>query len=286
MNASSGRLPNFLALGAPRCATTWLHATLAKHPDIFIAPMKEPEFFGNPPRFALGTDWYRSLFAGCGKQKRVGEVSVNSFHSPEAPVRIRETIQDPDLKLIVLLREPIDRALSHYQIRLQKGEAPPTFEQALDDPKMPLRGEGHYIEDYRRYRTLFSKEQIGIFLYEDIERDARKVLKDICVFLNVDPSFFDSYQNMRVNKSEAVRSVPVSMIIGYLGRAIRFVLPYGGVGERIRERLQRWNMRWNRKPGTMPLRAETRKALEKEYAQDNDFLAREAEISLSAWKYR
>ncbi len=280
-----GRLPNFLVLGTPRSATTWLHQTLSTHPDIFIAPMKEPEFFSMWRRFMLGENWYRHLFLDYGGERRAGEISVNNFFSLEAPQRIRTTIADSDLKLIVMLREPIDRALSHYKLRLQKGDVPSTFEKALDDPRLPLREEGHYIRYYRKYREVFPKDSIAVVLYEDVAKDARAVLQSICRFLDIDPSFFDQYASSRINESHTVAFVGLSRAVFQVGRWIRMVLPYGGIGAGIMRRLQAWNIRWNRKEGEMPLWQDTRRALEAEYAPENALLAKEAGIDLSAWKY-
>ncbi|MCA9371234.1 MAG: sulfotransferase domain-containing protein, partial [Candidatus Peregrinibacteria bacterium] len=242
--------------------------------------------FSYDNRFKKGMDWYSTLFEGAKDEKRIGEVSVNYFFDKRAPKRIKESLGNiSNLKLIVLLREPIDRARSHYTLRMQKGEAPLSFEKALDDPKLPLRKEGHYITYYRRYLEHFNKDQIGIFLYKDIRNDPRFVLQDICTFLEVDPAFFNTYNNTKVNESYAVRFPCLSWTLGKLARVIRFFLPYGNIGERIRSIIQTLNRRWNRKRGKVPIKEETLKTLTNEYKDNNKLLAKEAEIDVTAWDY-
>src|SRR5712691_2708219 len=111
------RPPDFLVLGVPRSATTWLYTALSSHPDIYLPRTKEQEFFGDY-NFHLGSNWYLSHFAGRAGQSVAGDVSVGYFHSPEAPAQVAEMLGVDGVKLIVVLREPIERARSYYNYRL------------------------------------------------------------------------------------------------------------------------------------------------------------------------
>jgi len=119
------RLPNFLVIGVEKGGTTWLHAQLKKHPEIFLPQSKEIHFFNKynsnlikHDYFQLGINWYADFFKQYKGQKVIGEVTPMYICDPEAPLRIQQTL--PNVKLIAILRDPVRRAYSHYWMAKQK----------------------------------------------------------------------------------------------------------------------------------------------------------------------
>lgn len=108
-------LPDFIIIGAMKAATSTLHMQLAAQPGIFMATPKEPNFFSDPDRWALGFDWYRALFSGAKPRDLRGEASTHYTKLPTLPdalPRLHAAI--PQAKLIYMMRHPVDRLVSHY----------------------------------------------------------------------------------------------------------------------------------------------------------------------------
>jgi hypothetical protein len=158
-------LPSFLIIGAQRAGTTSLLATLRKHPDIvgpsrgedFVLLGKEVHFFDK--RFDEGLDWYRSFFPLAARRERArrrgrdlaaGESTPYYLFHPDVPERVADSI--PDVRLIALLRNPVDRAYSHYQHRVRAGRENLSFKAALRAEERRLAGTDDLIEIDRKYR--------------------------------------------------------------------------------------------------------------------------------------
>ncbi len=216
-------LPNFIVIGAAKSGTTSLYRYLREHPEIYMPPIKEPEFFSfmgkkidpkdfkqAPANFAV-TDWneYHSLFKDGEGKKAIGEASPGYIYSQEAPGRIKEHI--PHAKLIAILRDPAVRAYSHFNMRLNKSHADVVdpvkdFEEVLAaenyrigegwGPGYHYRARGFYYEQLKRYYDLFPAEQIRVYLYEDLRRDPAAVMKDIFQFLGVDDTFVPDFKKI------------------------------------------------------------------------------------------
>lgn len=203
-------LPNFFIIGAPKAGTTALHATLSQHPDIYLSAVKEPCFFaceGQPP-LAPGPAgsylhheavWqprkYLQLFAGVASERAIGEASPMYLRSPQAAARIRRDI--PHAKIIAILRQPAERAHSHFWHMVQKGlETVSTFEMALEQESQRrdagwfsafyYRANGFYYQQLAAYYDLFPRAQIKVFGYEDWKNHPANFLRDVLRFLEVD----------------------------------------------------------------------------------------------------
>lgn len=206
-------LPNFLVIGAGRSGTTSLHFYLDQHPDIFMSRMKSPNFFvsGDPmppwegPRLRqMARHWvtsregYEALFAGTRGETAIGEISPVYLQARKVPERIRTLC--PQARLIAILRQPVDRAYSHFLGRRRDGledraEFRIAVEQELSRPLPDDVAFGsylgcsryhHFLEGYFR---LFPKEQIRIYLFEELVEEPRELLSDLFDFLGVDPSW-------------------------------------------------------------------------------------------------
>ncbi len=201
--------PNFLIIGAAKSGTTSLYRYLGEHPEIYVSPKKEPRFFAvlsdfekivgdDPAQKQLWSDsvtsWeeYAELFEGVQKEKAIGEASPIYLWSDEAPKNIKRYL--PEIKLIAILRHPVDRAFSHYLHNLKIGlEKNSSFEAALADDKQRHYAEyipqGMYFTLLSRYFDLFSAEQIKVLMYFDLLSDPENLMRTIFQFLEVDDSF-------------------------------------------------------------------------------------------------
>lgn len=206
-------MPNFLIIGAAKAGTTALYEYLKQHPQIYMSHEKEPKFFAlegekldfrgphdqeNINRTAItDIETYRKLFQGVSNEIAIGEASPLYLYSPKAPARIKNYI--PDVKLIAILRNPVDRAYSGYMMHLGLGwETTSDFTQALQEEEMRIRnnwGWGHYVNvgfyylQLKRYFDTFNPDQIKVYLYDDLKANPIAMLQNIFQFLNVDESF-------------------------------------------------------------------------------------------------
>jgi hypothetical protein len=305
------RLPNFLVIGAPRCGTTMLHYALGQHPEVFVSPNKEAHFFlfdgklprgiskselaDLEPRSARTLDDYAALFAGATERhKAVGESSPSYLMFPEVALRIKARI--PDAKLVAILRQPLEQALSLYVVQ-QGGHAPRAgliegFVDALSGPQatpQDQRGAAAIIEYGLYYRHLaaffehFDRRQIKVILLEDLQPEAGEFFADLFRFLGVDESFRPTLSR-RYNETGIARSVTLHRLIerSYrLKRVARRVLPSPAAYHlaRLQHRLRSANLsRSQRLPPAL------RPALtERFYADDIGALQRLLGRDLSIW---
>lgn len=222
-------LPDFIIIGTQRGGTTSLYNYLAEHPGIGAASIKEVHFF-DTPRFKRGLTWYRAHFPSVMQKYYVeyikkhnfitGEASPYYLFYPFAPRRVAMAL--PHVKIIVMLRNPIDRAYSHFYHEKAGGhEKLSSFEDAIDAEEERLANElqkmredesyhsynlrhfsylarGIYVDQLRAWLNLFPKEQVLILKSEDFYADPRAVLKRSHAFLGLSDT--DSHEQEPVFK--------------------------------------------------------------------------------------
>jgi len=235
-SASHVTMPNFLIVGAPRAGTTSLWHYLESHPQVYMSPVKEPKFFafegeeadfrGLSPEDSPGdtsVPWaitdleaYRALFGGVTDETAVGEAStIYLYYHKKASERIRHYV--PKAKLIAVLRDPAERAYSHFLFMRSHSREPLTdFAQALEAEEERVRERwwpafhytraGFYHEQLSRYFELFGRDQIRVYLYEDLKTDPSGVTRDVFRFLGVDDAFVPEDMDVRHNPSGIPRS--------------------------------------------------------------------------------
>ena len=204
-------LPNFIIIGAAKSGTTALYHYLKQHPQIYLSPIKETEFFafegdglnfkgpGDLPRATI-TNFvdYQAQFQGVVNEVAIGEASPVYIYSSKAPERIKNYL--PDVKLIAILREPVERAYSQYLMFIRDQREPlQDFAQAIEEEKNRKEQGwawgwrylelGFYYTQLKRYFDIFNSEQIRVYLYDDLKNNPKRVIEDICTFLNVDNTF-------------------------------------------------------------------------------------------------
>lgn len=175
---------DFLGIGAQKSATSWLFQCLREHPDICLAEEKELHYFSNDSTYAHGSDWYEAHWSVCRSGKRKGEISTSYLSSPTAAERIKAYA--PQVKLIALLRHPVDRAESHIRHLLSKRELP----EGLPLSKMlelhpDIFENGRYATHLARYRALFPAEQLYIDTYDQVLKDPLAVITHVDTFLGI-----------------------------------------------------------------------------------------------------
>ncbi len=228
-------LPNFLVIGTPKAATTSIYYYLKQHPQIYI-PQKEPEFFalegekleypGPREKFKIRKVThikdYESLFDGVTDEIAIGDVSPIYMYYKKAPVKIKFYI--PDAKLIAILRDPVERAFSHYVFWASQGFEPDTdfdFNLAVREEAQRINDGWHpnwhyiqigfYYEQIKRYLNFFKPYQLKILLYEDLIKDKHKFCQDIFEFLEVDTQFIPSFTKTH-NSTEAPKNRTINCL--------------------------------------------------------------------------
>jgi hypothetical protein len=188
------KLPSFLCIGAQRAGTTWLHNCLTEHPELFLPQKKEVHFFDR--QYDKGLEWYAQHFKEANNEM-IGEITPNYYHAPNALQRIKDDL--PDAKLIYVLREPVSRTYSQYQLYKQGAFKGKTFKQVIAEEESVIEFslQGKHLETLL---SLFSKNNILILFYDDISNTPQVVLEKVFQFLNVDSTFKPSFLNKRVNR--------------------------------------------------------------------------------------
>jgi len=281
--------PHFIVLGAPRCATTWIYSTLKTHPSVALTKIKEPEYWGDSGNFYLGSNWYYSQFDTQDDGRRLrGDVSVGYLYSDRACDRIYDYYKDRfQIKLVVMLRNPIDRALSHYSIRLSRGTAPLTFEKALSMHyyKKLFIDYGKYYNFVEMYLTKFKRDQMHFIFYDDVKNDAVKAAKELASFLNIDEACFNERHKSKVAASTKVRFLRLHKLIYSLSYLSMRFSPNYGIGSSLRSVFRNIDRKvcFSTKAAIKDINAGTRRTLLKTFAESNEKLGTLLGRDLSNW---
>ena len=189
-------LPDFLGLGTQKGGTTTLHRLLGKHPDVFLPACKEVHFFDQ--NYNAGEAWYREHFQTARAHQRCGDITPFYLFHPDVPGRIYQHI--PNARLIVLLRDPVERAISQVFHAQRLGFEPLPIDEALaaeqsrlatGDPfsfqKHSYLSRSRYLEQLDRYEALFPREQLLILRSEDLFSTPERVWQELLSFLELKP---------------------------------------------------------------------------------------------------
>lgn len=278
---------DFIGVGGEKCASTWLYKCLLEHPSICGPKEKELIYFdaiplfGHPPRPESryqknGLAPFAKFFAHCPPEAVTGEFTSTYLHDKNAAHQIKEAF--PDVKILILLRHPVDRVFSQYQGAQQVIPKYPSFEDALqNEPELKRRS--LYTEYVNEYLKLFSKENVFIRLYDDVESDPRKVVKDAFDFLNVD-STFDAPSTTTPERTAEQKQL-LKLRQHFTGTTIGTLLLSVGRATRLSKFFKKLHKRTYKKPGMAP---ETRTQLLQEFRADTDALEKLLDRDLSAWK--
>jgi hypothetical protein len=194
------KLPNFFIVGAPKAGTTSLYAYLGQHPQIYMSPIKEPSYFAPEQcreNFIFSWEDYLKLFSGVSDEIAIGEATATYLWSETAARNIAARL--PNARIIINLRNPVDRAFSQYLHMLTAGATRKSFREQIE-ASLRCRNEefgllwpflelGEYHAQIRRYFGEFPRSQIHISYYEDLEHAPTQLVADLFAFLGVDTGF-------------------------------------------------------------------------------------------------
>lgn len=192
---------NFIVLGAAKAGTSWVHSCLEEHPDIFVPREKELHFFSYPENYYQGIDWYESFFQTRDCQSAVGEVCPSYLTEDSVAQKIYD--YNPNIKLIAILRSPIERAYSHYCMDLRSGLLSEDIDRELTPQNKRVR-QGLYYYHIQKFLKLFEAEHIKVLLYEDLKQNPAAFIQEIYAFLKVDSNFSPSILHKRQNQRKAL----------------------------------------------------------------------------------
>jgi len=261
------QLPNFLLAGAVKCGTTSLYQGLSQHPDIFTSEPKEPDFFfaqfAEIPTKGIGdaccpvvqgrADYVR-LFEKAASRKAIGEGSHTSlfYHEKTIPL-ITDFLGDP--KIIIILRNPVERAFAAYTALSREGREFLSFEEALREEEHRIRDHWRTVWFYRKAGLFYAQVKafrerysaVKICFYEDLRKDPGSLFRDLFRFLDVDESFApliassaeDAASSPKTGLMKGLhkrRPGPLQRLVRVIGRTLLGDDRWVGLRDRVRAR--------------------------------------------------
>jgi hypothetical protein len=175
------RLPNFLYVGPDKAGSSWLHEMLLKHPDVYLSPAKDLYFFDR--YYDRGLAWYASQFRDARDETIVGEVCQDYLFHPQAADRIHETLGP--VRVMVSLRDPVERAWSSYLYARKHGIWPEPFGEALLT-RPELLDHGRYATGLDRFLQRLPREMVHVALFDDLTSDPQAFIDSVTGFLGID----------------------------------------------------------------------------------------------------
>lgn len=213
-------LPTFVIVGAQKCGTTSLHRMLRQHPQVHMSRTKELHFFDR--HFDRGRDWYAAQFTPTRQHRHSGETTPSYMYLEDARKRLIATL--PDAKIVMILRNPIDRAYSHYWHDVRRLEqkrrtqpVPESFEAALAQERPALMpqpagaggdaagqlsylGRGEYLDQIEPFAAAYGRDRLHVMLLEDLLADRTAALRGLFRFLGVRKRQAESVREVHVNR--------------------------------------------------------------------------------------
>ena len=291
--------PSFLCIGAPKSGTTSLYDILKQHPDIFLPNFKEPHFFDNDENYGHGLSWYlQSYFTESNERQLLGEFTPTYLSNFKAHQRIASDLNS-DLKLIVLLRDPVDRAYSHY-LHTKRDELEHfTFQEALakeserliksdlsDIEKMRFSylKQSDYFNQFTHLFKYFKKEQVRVFVFEtDFISNRKKMIANLLMFLEVKPLTLNV--NIKSNPASVARSKTLKKFMksdSFLRRIAKNIVPSLELRQKIRNKIHASN---NKTKAPQKLTKELRLSIFNQYfKEDVNRLEALLKKDLKIWK--
>ncbi|KFI22372.1 sulfotransferase family protein [Nitrosococcus oceani] len=288
--------PDFFIVGAPKSGTTSMMRYLDEHPNIAMPQRREPNFFGkdfNWPQFKIGT-WedYLAIFHDAPDLVRIGEKSVWYLYSATAAQEIKNF--NPESRIIIMLRSPIDMMVSlHQQLLKTDDENIVSFESALQAETLRKKGlqmpprtrlrEGlfyrevaRYSEQVERYIQVFGKDKVHIIIYDEFKRNPANEYYRVLDFIGVEKNFLPKFRIY--NARSRFRSYFLKRLI--MKEPLYYRLIPGAIRSALEWRIERWN----RIPGQhVPISQNLRKCLKEELQQDVERLSSIIGRDLSDW---
>jgi hypothetical protein len=273
---SAGRLPDVIIAGAQKSGTTTLHTWLRDHPAMFMSSPKELHFFDLRPD--RGLEWYRAQFAEARHDQLVGEATPEYMYLPEALQRMATTLSDA--RLVLLLRDPVPRAYSHYHHVVSRGHEDLPFGAALQAEAARLAegdvmdrihfsylDRGRYATQVERILTMYPRDRVHLELFEDLRDHPRETFRRVAAFLQIDAQTVPPAVGARTNRYKSAR-------LRRLRRRLPSWVHLGGTVALL-DRLPN--------KGYPPMQAEDRAFLLERLLPERERLAELTHLDLSRW---
>ena len=213
--------PTFLVIGAQKCGTTWLAEMLRQHPDVFMPRQKELHYFNRKSNYAKGLEWYEAHFADARRQQAIGEATPNyiwvqeacpdrvpslgieleryDYANREAPKLVHAVY--PDLRLLVVLRNPVARAISAFQHHIRMRRISPRSRILEEGGKFGILSMGFYTAQLEAWERYFPRNRFLVLIYEeDVQRAPDAALQRAFAHVGVDPTFTPEKIGTRFNE--------------------------------------------------------------------------------------
>ena len=294
----SNRKPDFIIIGAAKAGTTSLHHHLNRHPSVFMSTPKEPSYFAYDERYARGDGWYLSLFENAKDKQICGEASTNYTNWPRYPdsaERMHALL--PDIKLIYIMRHPVERAYSHYlqlidniRVRDSGHKFTDTFEQHIEKDDSVLLS-SNYMLQINRFLQHYPRNKFLFLFFEDFIHNQELTLERIFRFLEID-IHIDMESHKATNENRA-KDKDAWLIRSQLTQPLR-ALPgtqwvADHLSQNIRDKIYKllFSLPWRRRieaefiPPKM--KEETRNKLLKYFEEPNQELATFLDTDLNHW---
>ena len=295
-------LPTFIIAGAPKCGTTALWNYLKEHPKVCMSRIKEPRFFSQiqgeldkgkmgsgplrPGYFNRGLKWYESLFDSCQQSKVRGEASTYYFSAIDSAALIKSLI--PEVRLIFLLRDPVERLYSHYWQEYKLGLKLPSFEDMVQNNHPRFQYYSHvssYKINLERFYLEFPKNQVLLLLNEDLKKNPQEIFQQVCQFLGLDDNYFPTSLGKKFNQQTLPKNQLLEQIITTISskdiiveRVPHSIRPYLG---KIKRTISKVNSIKNDYP---PLKISLRNQLVNRFEADIAFVEECLFKNLSFWR--
>jgi len=236
-------LPNFLVIGAAKGGTTSLYQYLRQHLDIYMSPMKEPNYFTEEDQLfgkesVRSRSEYERLFDGVRDEHAIGEATARYLNAIGGVGRIHADL--PGVRLIATLRQPAERGYSAYLMRFTDSLEWTSAEDVLQPGNYQFES-GLYYAKLRRYFDTFPREQIKVILFDDLIARPQETVRSLFSFLGVDPDFAVN-TSVSYNTTLSPRFVRLTRLFNATAKAYARLFPWAsgtGLGTRLRPLLLR-----------------------------------------------
>jgi len=271
------RLPDFICVGPGRTGTTWLNAALVGHVGLPLR-VKETRFWGK--YYHKGIQWYADHFNYCDRSRPIGEVCPY-FATPGARERIADHL--PDCRIIVTLRDPVDRSYSQYRTLRKMGLLRRGFEDELNHPR--IAETNRYAFHLRGWKDLFGDDNVKVMLFDDLRRDPQAFLDEVCRFIGT-PLIPLADQNIRPKDVNSDRYQPRSRRMSRrIGRLMDFL--HEKRAYRTMNALDRvgfFDLCLKGRQVFPPLKPETELRLRRQFLPEIEALESITGLNLQAWR--
>ncbi len=276
-------------IGTPKAGTTSLHHYLNEFPEILMSSKKEPDYFSDKEILEQGLYYgesridslikYNNLFSKRDKEKFLGEASVSYLFYPEVSKRIKE--YNPESKIIIMLRNPIDRAFSHYLMDYRLGLTSKSFEEEFKNQESLNFQQhfllGNYYNQVKKYLEVFETENVHIIWYSDFKQNAEKELQKVIEFIGLNSDFevdFNKvYNSFSMPNNNIIRKI---YSVVWLRKILTFIFP-----KKLVNSIKSILFNKEKKP---KLSAASREVLFSYYKSDIEDLEQLLSVNLSRWK--